>query len=112
MKEFNLDYFKNELRNSDLLALEYLKEYIPEELESLYYEIMNYNEIYGNGWTIEDLLKMGEKDSYWKERAKKFIKEYKITKKNYGNYTKYFEEYTIKRDLLFEKLGLNLKELY
>ena len=106
MKEFNIEEFKKEYESGDLYGLEYLKEFIPVELKELYHEVMSYNEIFANGWTIEDLLKMGKKDSYWTERAKDFIKKHNVSKKDYSSYIKYFDEYCDKRDLLLQKLGI------
>lgn len=106
MKKFSLEEFKKEYESGDLYGLEYLKDYIPIELEDLYYEVMDYNEIYANGWTIEELLKMGKKDSYWAKRAKDFINKHNVAKKDYGSYIKYFDEYCDKRDLLLQRLGI------
>lgn len=84
--------------------LEYLKPFIPKEFEELYQDILNYNEIYANGWDINTLYEMGKEDSYWKERADYFVKKYNIEEKDYD--TDFLDKYFQLRDDLLDKLGI------
>lgn len=104
--EINLKKFRENFECGDLAMLEYLKGCITPDLEDLYNEILEYNEIYANGWTIQELFQMGEKDSYWIERAKNFIKKHNVPKENYNEYTNYYEEYCELRNELLDELGL------
>ena len=106
--QFDIKEFKELFAMSDLLGLEYLHDFISIDLQELYFEVLSYNEIFGNGWTIKDLLDFGKKDEYWKERAKKFIEKHNVKRQDYDNYVKFFDEYTIKRDLLLEKLNISV----
>ena len=74
--ELNVKKFRENYDSGDLSMLEYIKDYITPDLEKLYHEVLEYNEIYANGWTIQELFKMGNTDSYWKERADNFIKKH------------------------------------
>lgn len=104
--EINLKEFKENFESGELTMLDFIKDYITPDLEELYHEVLEYEEIYANGWTIEELFKMGKDDSYWKERAEKFIKKHNVSKKDYDEYTKYFDEYCELRDKLLDELGL------
>ncbi len=106
LDEIDLKEFKKNFESGDLIMLDYIKDYITPDLEDLYYEVLEYNEIYANGWTIADLFKIGETDSYWTERAKNFIKKHKVPKKDYDENIKYFNEYCELRDKLLDDLGL------
>lgn len=88
----------------DSCLLEYLENFIPEQLEQLYTDILNYNEIYGNGWTINDLIEMGKKDKYWKKRAENFIEKYEIDTQDYD--TNFIDKYFKLRDKLLDELGI------
>ena len=104
--KINLKKFRDSFDSCDLTMLDYIKDYITPDLEELYYEVLEYNEIYANGWTIQELFKMGKNDSYWIERAEKFIKKHNVPKKDYNEYTKYFDDYCSLRNKLLEELGL------
>ena len=104
--ELNIKKFRENYDSGDLSMLEYIKDYITPDLEKLYYEVLEYNEIYANGWTIQELFKMGNTDSYWKERADNFIKKHNVSQKDYDEYTKYFDDYCELRDKLLNELGL------
>ena len=104
--EVNLKEFKKSFESGDFTMLYFIKDYITPDLKELYHEVLEYNEIYGNGWTIQELFKMGKNDSYWKERAESFIKKYNVPKKDYDEYTKYFDKYCELRDELLDELGL------
>ncbi|MBR1377322.1 MAG: hypothetical protein IJ565_05905 [Bacilli bacterium] len=105
--EINLKEFRKNYDYGDLSMLEYIKDYIPSYLESLYKDVLNYNEIYANGWTIKDLLVMGEKEEYWKVRAENFIKKYNVPEKDYREHLKYYNKYIELRDNLLEQLDLD-----
>lgn len=104
--EINLKKLRENYEYGEFAMLDYLKDFITPDLKKLYIEVMEYNEIYANGWTIQELFKMGETDSYWKERAEKFIEKYNIPKKDYDEYTKYFDQYCEIRNELLDELGL------
>ncbi len=91
----------------DLCMLEYLKNYISSDLMDLYQDVLNYNEIYANGWTIKDLFDMGKEDSYWTNRANSFIEKYDISKEDYSKFGKYFDKYVELKDKLLDEMGLS-----
>ena len=105
--ELDLKEFRKQYDYGDFCMLEYIEPFITDDLNELYKEVLDYNEIYANGWTINELLKMGEKDSYWLNRADNFIKKYKVPKKDFDNYSKYFDKYTELRDELLDTLGID-----
>ena len=104
--ELDVKKFKENYDAGELSMLEYLKDYISDDLKDLYNNILQYNEIFCNGWTINDLFKMGKTDKYWKERATSFIEKYHIAKEDYDNHTKFFDQYIELRDKLLDELGL------
>ena len=67
--------FKENYDLGEFCMLEYLKDYIPNDLEDLYTDVMNYNEIFCNDWTINKLFEMGKEDNYWISKANNFIKK-------------------------------------
>ncbi len=103
----NLKEFKHNFEGSDFDGLDYIKDYITPDLEELYYEVLEYNEIYANGWTIKDLFKKGKKDKYWSDRAHNFIKKHHVPKKDYDEYIKYYDDYCVLRTKLLDALGLS-----
>lgn len=105
--EINLKKVREEYDSGDIFMLEYIEDYISDDLKDLYSDVMNYNEIYANSWTIKDLFKMGEEDKYWLERANNFISKYNIPKEDYGEYYKYFEKYMELRNKLLDELGID-----
>lgn len=107
LHEIDLKEVRKNYDLGDLCLLEYLKDYIPDNLDELYKDIMNYNEIYANNWTIKDLFKMGKQDAYWINRANSFIKKYNVPEKDYGNFDKYFSKYMELRNELFDELGID-----
>ena len=104
--EINLKKFRENYECGEFAMLDYLKDFITPDLKDLYTEVLEYNEIYSNGWTIQELFKMGKTDSYWIERAENFIKKHNIPAKDYDEYTKYFDQYCELRDKLLDELGL------
>lgn len=107
LHEIDLKEVRKNYDLGDLCLLEYLKDYIPDDLDELYKDIMNYNEIYANNWTIKDLFKMGKKDAYWTNRANSFIKKYNVPEKDYDNFDDYFSKYMELRNELFDELGID-----
>lgn len=104
--ELDLKTLREEFDAGDIFMLEYIEKYLSDDLENLFIDVMNYNEIYANGWTINELIEMGKKDEYWTKRAYNFIKKYNVPKKDYDNYGDYFEKYLVLRDTLLDKLGI------
>ncbi len=90
--------------SGDVNMLDYLEKYITSDLMDLYVDVCNYNEIYANGWNIDDLFKMGKNDEYWLDRANNFIKKYNIKKSDYQ--TDFSDVYFNLRNRLLDKLGL------
>lgn len=105
--KIDLRKFRTNYDMSDLYMLEYLEDYIPDDLINLYHDVLNYNEIYANSWTINDLFEMGKENEYWINCANSFIKKYNIEKKDYDNFDKYFGKYVKLRDELINELGLS-----
>ena len=105
--EINLKEFRKIYDCGDFFMLNYIKDFITDDLIDLYTDVMNYNEIYGNGWTIKDLFKMGKKEKYWTDKANDFIKKYNVPKNEYNEYSKYFEKYVELRNELLDELGLD-----
>ena len=104
--EINLKEFRINYESSDFAMLKYIENYITPNLKSLYDEVLDYNEIFANGWTIKSLFKMDEDYPYWKNKAENFIKKYNIPKTDYNKYKKYFNKYCELRDNLLDSLGL------
>ena len=96
-EEMNLKEIKKNYDYGDLSLLEYLKDFIPkeenDELNKLFNDVLNYNEIYANGWTINTLFEMGKDDEYWKNRAENFIKKYNVKEVEYDEYSAFFDRY-------------------
>lgn len=105
--EINMKEVVERYDSGDILMLEYLEPFISDDLKDLYISVMEYNEIFANGWTINDLFDMGKEDDYWIGRAERFIKKHKLSKKDYDNYSKYFDEYVSLRDKLLDELGID-----
>lgn len=105
--ELNVRELRKNYDYGELLFLEYLKDYISDDLKELYIDILAYNEIFANGWTINDLYNMGKNDKYWIDRANNFISKYNVPKEDYDEYCKYFDKYTELRDKLIDELGLS-----
>lgn len=105
--ELNVRELRKNYDYGELLFLEYLKDYISDDLKELYIDILAYNEIFANGWTINDLYNMGKNDKYWVDRANNFISKYNVPKEDYDEYCKYFDKYTELRDKLIDELGLS-----
>lgn len=106
--EIDLRKFRKKYDSGDSCMLEYIKDYISSDLMDLYHDVLNYNEIYANGWTIESLFEMGEEDKYWTNRANFFIEKYNVPKKDYNEFGKYFDEYMELRDNLLDDMGLSM----
>lgn len=104
LEELNVKKAKELFDSGDKFLLEYLEKFIPSELAELYIDTVNYNSIYGNGLTINDLIKMGKDDKYCKRYAETFIEEYGIDYKDYN--TDFSDKYFELRDKLLDKLGL------
>lgn len=107
LHEINVREFRNNYDMGDLCMLEYIKNYISSDLMDLYLDVMNYNEIYANSWTIKDLFDMGKEDNYWTKRANSFIEQYNISKEDYNEFGKYFDKYVELRDKLLDEMGLS-----
>ena len=113
----NLKEVKKNFDYGDRCLLDYLEKFIPEhsnnDLKKLYTDVSAYNEIYANGWTINELFKMGKEDEYWTKRAENFIKQYNVKKTEYDEYSVFFDKYTKLRDSLLDELGIdtNLLEM-
>lgn len=105
--ELNLKEFRKNYEYGDSCMLEYIKDYITDDLKELYDDVLNYNEIYANGWTIDYLFQMGKEDNYWLKRSNYFIKKYNVPEEDYKEYYKYFEKYTELRDKLLDELGID-----
>ena len=105
--ELDVKKFKENYDLGEFCMLEYLKDYIPNDLEDLYTDAMNYNEIFCNDWTINKLFEMGKEDNYWISKANNFIKKYNVPKEDYGEHQKYFDKYIELRDKLLDELGLS-----
>ena len=106
--EINLKEVRENYDAGDSCMLEYLKDYITDDLMDLYIDVKNYNEIYANSWTIKDLFEMGKEDSYWTNRANSFIEKYDVPKEDYDNFDKYFFKYIELKNKLFDELGLSV----
>ncbi len=114
MCELSFKELKEEYDGGDSCMLNYLKDFIPDnsELEDLYCDVCNYNEIYANGWTINDLFEMRkEEDEYWTKRANYFIKKYYVKESEYNEFSDFFDKYTELRDKLLDELGIDLNVL-
>ncbi|MBO5183370.1 MAG: hypothetical protein J6B64_03115 [Bacilli bacterium] len=113
--DLNLKEFRKNYDYGDLCMLDYLKRFLSKEmsadLHELYNMVYDYNEIYANGWTIENLLDLGMDDPYWNYRAKNFIKKYNIPKTDYSEYSKYFEKYNELKTRLLDEFGIEDKYL-
>lgn len=105
--EINLKEFRDNYECGDFAMLEYIKDYLSDDLQNLYDDVINYNEIYANDWTINDLFNMGKEDKYWIDRANNFITKYNIPKDDYNEFGKYFEKYIELRNTLLNELGLD-----
>lgn len=107
----NLKEVKKNFDYGDRCLLDYLEKFIPEhsnsELKKLYIDVCAYNEIYANGWTINELFKMGKEDEYWTKRAENFIKQYNVKESEYDEYSDFFDKYTKLRDSLLDELGID-----
>lgn len=109
--EIDLKEFRKNYDYGDFSMLEYIEDYISEDLRELYTDVMNYNEIYANGWTIRDLFDMGKEDKYWIDRANNFISKYNVPKEDYDEFGEYFVKYMELRNELLDKLGLDERYL-
>lgn len=110
-EDLNLKELKQNYDYGDRCLLDYLRQFIPEdpddEINELYTEVSDYNEIYANGWTIEKLFEMGNEDKYWTTRAENFIKKYNISKDEYSEYSTFFDKYLMLRDTLLNDMGID-----
>lgn len=110
-EELNLKEIKKNYDYGDLSLLEYLKDFIPnnenDELNKLLKDVLNYNEIYANGWTINTLFEMGKDDEYWKNRAEHFIKKYNVRETEYGEYSVFFDRYKELFNDLLTNMGID-----
>jgi len=97
IKAFNLQTFTQELENGDLFALDYLEPFIPKHLVDLYDTVCDYNFLYCNGCSINELLT----ESYLQDYTIEIIKRNDLTiqaikDKNINDYyelrTKLFKE--------------------
>ena len=66
--ELDLKNLREEFDAGDIFMLEYIEKYLSDDLKNLFIDVMNYNEIYANGWTINELFEMGKKDEYWTKK--------------------------------------------
>ena len=111
----NLKEVKKNFDYGDRCLLDYLEKFIPDhqnsELRKLYVDVSAYNEIYANGWTINELFKMGKEDEYWKKRARNFIKQYNVKETEYDEHCTFFDKYTELRDSLLDNLGIDIRLL-
>lgn len=110
-EELNLKELKKNYDYGDICMLEYLKKFIPDnpndEMNKLFIDVCNYNEIYANGWTINNLFEMGKDDKYWIDRANNFIKKYNVSKTEYDEYSAFFNKYKDLLDTLLTNMGIN-----
>lgn len=110
-EEISLKEIKKNYDYGDRCLLDYLKQFIPnspsDELNELYVDVSNYNEIYANGWTLNTLFEMGKEDKYWKDRAENFIKKYNVSKAEYDEYSAFFDKYKQLLDDLLINLGID-----
>lgn len=110
-EELNLKELKKNYDYGDICMLEYLKKFIPDnpndEINKLFIDVCNYNEIYANGWTINNLFEMGKDDKYWIDRANNFIKKYNISKAEYDEHSAFFDKYKDLLDTLLTNMGIN-----
>lgn len=59
--ELDLKTLREEFDAGDIFMLEYIEKYLSDDLENLFIDVMNYNEIYANGWTVNELFEMGKR---------------------------------------------------
>ena len=109
--DLNLKKLVNLYESSDLLMLEYLKDFVPDEFKDLYFKVCDYNEIYGNDWNINELLKMGKQDRYWIDRANNFIKKYNVEEYDFEECEKFKNKYFELRNKLLDDMGLDMEYL-
>lgn len=123
--DIDLRKLKSYFEDGDSIMLYYLKDFIDDKNQEMFYKVMDYNEIYANGWNISTLYEMGKSDSYWTERADSFIKKYNLRPSEYEKdlLDKYFElrddllcnlgldTYLLNEDIVFDKDGIISEEI-
>lgn len=83
MKIFDIEEFNNLLANSDIACLDYLKDFISEDLQALYETTLSLN-------YVNDLMESGKIESL----------------ENFNENILFYDIYCYYRNMLFEKIGL------
>lgn len=110
--DINFKELKDNYEVGDLYFLDNLKGLIPDDsndkINKLYYDVLEYNEIYANDWTISNLIEMGQNDKYWLDRANNFIKKYNVLESEYNEFYKFYDKYCDLRNTLLNELGIDI----